>query len=145
MSSVEPNPFVCRTVSVITGSAMEWSARTLDVDGVAIPVTSIVGSTIQLNTQTLIIYNTSATETIVVLCRTTAHVIDGGTGLFPDIVTAVPTNTAYIPPGGAFTIDIGPNGSRIIAPYVYVQALAAAAATASFVLLQTSGNLQLGR
>jgi len=145
MAVVDPNPFTSRTVSVLTGSPVEWSQRTTDDAGTAIPGTSIIGSTIGVNTRSLIVYNNSSTETLCIECRTEARLIDGFTGLFPPMPTTPPASIAYIPPAGAFTVDIGPNGSRILAPWVYVQAQGAAAVTASFILLNTSGNLQLGR
>jgi hypothetical protein len=145
MAVVDPNPFTSRTVSVITGTPMEWSQRLTDDAGTVIPGTSRIGSTIGVNTRALIVYNNSSTETLCIECRTTALLIDGGTGLFPPMPTTPPASIAYIPPGGAFTVDIGPNGDRILAPWVYVQAQGAVAVTASFVLLNTSGNLQLGR
>ena len=145
MAVVDPSPFTSRTVSVLAGSPMEWSDRAADDAGTAIPLTSIIGSTIGVNTRALIVYNTSSTETLCIECSTSALLIDGGTGLFPPMPTTPPASIAYIPPGGAFTVDIGPNGDRILAPWVYVQAQGAVAVTASFILLNTSGNLQLGR
>lgn len=145
MAFADPNPFTSRTVSVIAGTPMEWSERTQDDNGTAIPGTSRIGSTIGVNTRALIIYNTSSTETLCIQSRISPLLIDGGTGLFPPMPTTPPAGIAYIPPGGAFTVDIGPNGNRLLSPWVYVQAQGASAAVASFILLNTSGNLQLGR
>ena len=141
-TKVQIIPFVSRTVSVLHTTALEWSTRTSDIAGGAINATSIVGSDIAINTKTLVILNTSASDQLAVRCKETEFSVAGG--VFPSLSGALPKDYTIVPANGALTITIGPNGDRIIKPFVYVQSLGSGAVTASFICVQTSGSLTLG-
>jgi len=141
---VEGNPFKSRTIQVPTGWSMEWSARDSDDNNVAIPGTDKIGLPIAFNTKTLVIYNNDATSGMAVICLDAYQNIDGGTGHFPRIVPGgLPADYLVVPAGGALTIAVGPVGDRMLVPAIYVQSLTASAFTASFVCINTSGNLAL--
>lgn len=142
---VEGNPLKSRTVLVPTGSAMEWSTRALDDNSVPIPGTSKIGLEIAFNTKTLLIYNADSTNGMAVVCLDQYLNIIAGPNVFPTIVNPGPQHDYMIvPAGGALTLAVGPVGERMLVPKIYVQSLTASTLTASFAIIQTSGNLALG-